>query len=137
MQGFNIYKSSAGSGKTYTLVKEYLKLALKSPSEFKQILAITFTNKATEEMKSRIIKALVELIENKNPALKEILQNEMSADVDISKKAQEVLDRILHDYSNFSVSTIDSFFHKIIRAFSKEMQLPLRFDVEMNQSNVI
>lgn len=137
MRGFNIYKSSAGSGKTYTLVKEYLKLALKNPSDFKQILAITFTNKATEEMKSRIIKALVELIENKNPALKEILQNELSIDIDISKKAQEVLDRILHDYSSFSISTIDSFFHKIIRAFSKEMQLPLRFDVEMNQSNVI
>ncbi len=137
MRGFNIYKSSAGSGKTYTLVKEYLKLALKNPSEVKQILAITFTNKATEEMKSRIIKALVELIENKKPELKEILQKELILDIDIPKKAQEVLDRILHDYSNFSVSTIDSFFHKIIRAFSKEMQLPMRFDVEMNQSNVI
>jgi ATP-dependent helicase/nuclease subunit A len=137
MQGFHIYKSSAGSGKTFTLVKEYLKLALQNPAEFKQILAITFTNKATAEMKNRIIKALVELIENKNPGLESILKSEMPAGIDIQKNAGLVLDRILHDYSNFSISTIDSFFHKIIRAFSKEMQLPLRFDVEMNQSNVI
>jgi ATP-dependent helicase/nuclease subunit A len=137
MQGFNIYKSSAGSGKTFTLVKEYLKLALKNPAEFKQILAITFTNKATAEMKGRIISALVQLIENKNQGLLEILKAELPENIDIARNAQTVLDRILHDYSNFSISTIDSFFHKIIRAFSKEMQLPLRFDVEMNENNVI
>lgn len=137
MQGLTIYKSSAGSGKTFTLVKEYLKLVLKNPSEFRQILAITFTNKATDEMKNRIIKALVELSENRNPHLSKILEEEATIGGDIPSRASEVLDKILHDYSGFSISTIDSFFNRIIKSLAKEMHLPLRFDIEMNQENVI
>lgn len=137
MHGLTIYKSSAGSGKTYTLVKEYLKLVLQRPSDYKHILAITFTNKATEEMKNRIIRALIELIEDKNPNLEKRLREEINNSLDIKKSAQQVLNYILHDYSNFSVCTIDSFFHKIIRATAKEMRLPLRFDIEMDTDRVV
>lgn len=72
---FIIYKSSAGSGKTYTLTLEYLKLALANPGAFRQILAVTFTNKATAEMKERIVKELVRLRTTVNPAEKKWMRN--------------------------------------------------------------
>jgi ATP-dependent helicase/nuclease subunit A len=74
LAGLTIYRSSAGSGKTYTLVKEYLIIALQYPLQFSRILAITFTNKATAEMKSRIIGTLDELSSGKNPSLQDELQ---------------------------------------------------------------
>ncbi len=133
-----IYKSSAGSGKTYTLVLEYLKLVLKRPGLYRSILAITFTNKATEEMKTRIIGSLVELSQNKNPQLQEVLSNETGLAVsELPGKATLVLDNILHDYSGFGVSTIDSFFSTIVRALARELNLPLRFDIELNIDAVI
>ena len=69
MKTLTIYKSSAGSGKTYTLVKEFLKLVLVNPESYRNILAVTFTNKATDEMKQRIISTLNELRNNENKAL--------------------------------------------------------------------
>ncbi|MEI6817762.1 MAG: UvrD-helicase domain-containing protein [Bacteroidota bacterium] len=131
-----IYKSSAGSGKTYTLVKEYLLLVLKRPSDFKNILAITFTNKATAEMKSRIIDALIALSEGKAENLANDLQND-GLKVDIPVNAGKVLENILHDYSSFAIQTIDGFFQRIVRALAFELKLPLRFDIELNQENVI
>ncbi len=133
-----IYKSSAGSGKTYTLVLEYLKLVLKKPGLYRSILAITFTNKATEEMKTRIIGSLVEVAANKNPQLQEVLSKETGLPVsDLPGKAAMVLDNIMHDYTGFGVSTIDSFFSTIVRALARELNLPLRFDIELNIDSVI
>ena len=138
MNGLLIYRSSAGSGKTYTLVKEYLKIVLKNPSEYRHILAITFTNKATSEMKSRITEALANLSEGKAEQLCDSLQEETGlSKEDIIQKAGIILEKVLHDYSSFSVSTIDSFFQKIIRSLSKEMNLPLKYDVEINRDKVI
>ena len=135
-----IYKSSAGSGKTFTLVKEFLKLALRSPQDYRHILAVTFTNKATAEMKGRIIRALTGLVKGTEPVIeKQLLEEgrEQDIDYDIKEQAQRVLDNILHDYSNFSVLTIDSFFHRIIRAFARELKLQFGYDVEMDQDVVI
>jgi ATP-dependent helicase/nuclease subunit A len=136
VNALKIYKSSAGSGKTFTLVKEYLRIVLEHPGDYKHILAITFTNKATEEMKSRIVNSLVDLSEGGNEFLEEILQAELPG-INIKAQAKKALELILHDYSSFSVCTIDSFFQKIMRALAREIHLPLRFEVEMRKDEVI
>ncbi|MEP7170880.1 MAG: UvrD-helicase domain-containing protein, partial [Bacteroidota bacterium] len=141
MQEFNtltIFRSSAGSGKTYTLVKEYLKLTLSHPQSFRQVLAITFTNKASDEMKSRIVKTLVDFTEGKSPELKEELKKILNkSEENFNSDVKKLLGLILHYYSDFAVCTIDSFFNKVIRSLSKEMGLPLKFDTELNQDVVI
>ncbi len=136
--GLKIYRSSAGSGKTYTLVKEYLKLVLESPSCYKEILAVTFTNKAAAEMKTRIISALDRLARNDYPDLQQVLEKELNMPrLNVAQQAGHVLTFLLHDYSNFSVSTIDSFFQRLIRGFSKELHLPMNFGVELEQKMVL
>ena len=117
---FLIYRSSAGSGKTFTLVKEYLKLSLPQ-AKFEDILAITFTNKAANEMKSRILEELskmknYEKLEDKDKGMLLALCDEFGCSVDeMKQKAINLETRILHNYSDFSVYTIDSFTQKIIR----------------------
>ena len=138
---FIVYKSSAGSGKTFTLVKEYLKLALKTKHElsstFKGILAITFTNKAAAEMKGRIIKALKELSREENDQLLSILCKEMNLPrEEIQKRSEIVLSQILHHYSDFSIGTIDSFTHRIIRTFALDLKLPVNFQIETDTDSV-
>lgn len=138
---FIVYKSSAGSGKTFTLVKEYLKLALKNKNDlsnsYKSILAITFTNKAASEMRSRIIRALKELSSNDNKMLMSILSEEMNiGEEDIQQRASFVLSQILHNYSDFSIGTIDSFTHRIIRTFALDLKLPVNFQIEMDTESV-
>ncbi|MBN7817413.1 UvrD-helicase domain-containing protein [Algoriphagus pacificus] len=137
---FIIYKSSAGSGKTYTLTLEYLKLALRSPHAFKQILAVTFTNKATQEMKERIVEELKRLRNHISPDEKMDQELMRSLGVDesgLKVLAQQTLTAILHDYGRFSVSTIDSFFQKVLRAFAREIDLNAKFDVELDQEAVL
>lgn len=130
-QPVQIFKSSAGSGKTYTLVREYLGLALAHPERYRQLLAITFTNKASAEMKDRIIKALRELSSDQNPGLAKVISelNTISL-AQIKANAAIILSHILHDYANFAVSTIDSFTSRIVRNFAHDLELPSRFDVE-------
>lgn len=137
---FIIYKSSAGSGKTYTLTLEYLKLALQSCGAFKSILAVTFTNKATQEMKERILNELKRLQYEVNPAEKMDRELLVSLNVDeegLKRLAKITLTDILHDYGRFSVSTIDSFFQKVVRAFAREIDLNAKFDVELDQMAVL
>jgi ATP-dependent helicase/nuclease subunit A len=136
LPGLTIYRSSAGSGKTYTLVKEYLLIALQYPLQFSRILAITFTNKATAEMKSRIISALDELSSGKNSALQNELQENLQ-DINIAEQAQTVLTNILHHYGNFSVSTIDSFFNDIVKSLAHELKLSLRFEIELDTDKIL
>jgi len=134
-----IYKSSAGSGKTFTLVKEYLRLALSGDmNKYKHILAITFTNKAANEMKSRIISALEELAAGKvNSAMSQELLPLLQVSPEILKdRAAFLLQDILHHYSDLSVSTIDSFVHRLVRSFAYDLRISSDFDIEMD-SNVL
>lgn len=138
---FIVYKSSAGSGKTFTLVKEYLKLALANEKmltlTYKGILAITFTNKAASEMKWRIIKALKEIGAGNNDMLATMLATELMIEKErLQERAQIVLTDILHNYSDFSVGTIDSFTHRIIRTFALDLKLPLNFQIETDSDTV-
>ncbi len=139
---FLVYRSSAGSGKTFTLVKEYLVLVLSRPDEFRNILAITFTNKATSEMKSRIMVTLNYLayFPESKKAMEmrvELLREESLVNVDIRQRAQDVLTRILHHYSEFNVSTIDSFVHRIVRSFAFDLNLPGNFLVSLDKETLI
>jgi len=140
-RNFSVYKSSAGSGKTYTLVREYIALALQSPAYFRHILAITFTNKAANEMKQRIVQGLVQLadpVKYTDGAVVRYMLPDLSTATgysvdDITKRAQSVLTRILHEYDDFSVRTIDSFVSRIIRTFAHDLHLPVDFEIEMDR----
>ncbi|MEQ8476780.1 UvrD-helicase domain-containing protein [Fulvivirga sp.] len=135
---FSIYRSSAGSGKTYTLAKSYLKLALMGKGKFRRILGVTFTNKATEEMKQRIIKFLTLLKAGEEKGLAQELCAELGIDEStLKKRAREVLSEILHNYSRFSVVTIDSFFHQVIRSFAREMGLQGTFSIDLDTDSVM
>ncbi|MCF6367104.1 MAG: UvrD-helicase domain-containing protein [Bacteroidales bacterium] len=140
MNKLQIYRASAGSGKTYLLTENYLKLAFESPNNFSKILAVTFTNKAAEEMKTRILEELSSIINLKEKAnhFKSIKQHlNFKLDTDMLNRAIKVRDNILHNYSLFNVSTIDSFVQKVIRAFSYEMNLNSGYDVELDTDKVI
>ncbi len=145
MDNFIVYKSSAGSGKTFTLVKEYLSLVLVQPSLFRHVLAITFTNKAANEMKQRILTSLKEMAEfekyeNSNAVkflLPVIIQETGLSKEDVKSNCKKVLELILHNYSDFGVSTIDSFVHKIIRSFAFDLHLPMNFEVELNTDELL
>ncbi len=134
---FVVYRSSAGSGKTFTLAKEYIKLSLRSPDYFQKILAVTFTNKAAEEMKNRVISYL-RALSNGEGLMTEILLHETPLSPDELKgKANKSLKCILHNYSRFSISTIDSFFHQVVRAFAMEIGIRGVFDIELDTDLVL
>ncbi len=141
---FTVYRSSAGSGKTYTLVKEYLKIILQDTDSFRNILAVTFTNKAAGEMKQRVLSCLEELAgpeAGSGKATKSLLPELVEAtglsETELSLKAAEVLKKILHHYSDFSIGTIDSFSHRIIRTFAHDFGLAVNFKVELDSDELI
>ena len=135
---FTIYRSSAGSGKTYTLAREYLLLALRNPDQFGQILAITFTNKATREMKDRILAFLMDLRAGKAPELATFYCNALKIGVEVlQERAFRLLGNILHRYDEFAVSTIDAFFQRIVRAFARELGLLGSFGLELDEEKVL
>ncbi|MFP4096037.1 MAG: UvrD-helicase domain-containing protein [Cyclobacteriaceae bacterium] len=137
----NILKASAGSGKTYALTLHYLKLILSvnDPAYFKKILAVTFTNKATREMKERILSELGKAASGElDKGMGLDLKNQLQISEEIlEQRAKEALSTILHNYSHFSVSTNDSFFQKVIRNFAREEGLPANYKVELNTNKVI
>jgi len=147
MATFNIYKASAGSGKTYTLVKEYIKrgLTAKHKISHKSLLAITFTNKAASEMKTRIVDTLFHFSNGpdniKNNSYRTLyaeLKIELKyTDSQLIERSTQLLSDIIHYYGSFSVSTIDKFIHKIIRGVSYELDLPSNFEVEMDNDKMI
>ena len=135
---FHIYKSSAGSGKTHQLTLEYLKLALRGQMAFKEILGVTFTNKATSEMKSRIISVLESLSQDNDHAMKADLMAALHLSAtNLKKRSSKVLSSIIHQYGRFSIVTIDSFFFQVIRSFAQEMSLQGSFNVDLNQVQII
>jgi ATP-dependent exoDNAse (exonuclease V) beta subunit len=139
---FTVYKSSAGSGKTFTLVKEYLSVVLKNPYEFKNILAITFTNKAAAEMKNRVLLSLELLsdFDNLNESKKAKIIDLYNALLAKGLKHDEIIQNskititnIIHNYNYFAIGTIDSFTHKIVKTFAFDLKLPLNFEVELEK----
>ncbi len=138
-KNFVVYKSSAGSGKTTTLVKEYLKLSLTNPDNFRHILAITFTNKAANEMKSRILESLQEIISGNMTSgkLEDIIRGTGLSAEDAGMRAQQLLYKIIHAYDEFPVSTIDAFVHQIVRTFSIDLKLPQGFEVLVDEDDIV
>ncbi len=131
-----IYRSSAGSGKTYTLAKEYLKLALRSKDYYQKILAVTFTNRAAEEMKERVLEFLIAIARGKHELIS-VYSNELEKSEDqIIEAAKSSLTHLLHHYGYFNITTIDTFFHRVIRSFSREIGLQGSFGIELDTDKV-
>lgn len=131
----NVYTASAGAGKTYTLTREYLSLALCNPEdEFRHIVAMTFTNKATNEMKERIVEALYELCFSQEEVslLGELAQRLSLSKEEVKQCAWTMLVALLSDYSAFKVKTIDSFFQEVIRTFAYELNYSGNYKIEMD-----
>ena len=144
-----VYKASAGSGKTFTLAVEYIKHLIINPRAYRQILAVTFTNKATAEMKERILtqlygiwkgapssEAYLERIKNYKLKIKEEGGDRLT-DGEIRQRAGMALQYMLHDYSRFRVETIDSFFQSVMRNLARELELSPNLNIELNNSEVL
>jgi ATP-dependent helicase/nuclease subunit A len=133
-----IYSASAGSGKTFKLTAIYLARIFGSRYSYRKILAVTFTNKATSEMKSRILDHLHKLAVGENSDyLSGLVKATGKNEEWIRREAIEILNSVLHDFSRFSVSTIDSFFQKVLRAFAREVGLKPGFSIELDHSIIL
>ncbi len=133
-----IYKASAGSGKTFNLARDYITLLLEKPFNYKRILAVTFTNKAAEEMKSRIISELYNLADNRGSDHVHYLTKKLEKDEkQIRSDAEKVLYNILHDYGHFSIFTIDAFFQQILKAFTREIGIQGGYRLEIEEDQVL
>ena len=152
-----VYKASAGSGKTFTLTYEYIKLLLGEKDEngvyrlnktgrdcHRSILAITFTNKATAEMKRRIVQELAVLAEvesikdcNKSPYTERLIGEFDCTHEELKKTAEKALQELLFDFNFFNISTIDSFFQNVLRVFAREAELTGNYEVELNDEYAV
>jgi len=136
----NIYRASAGSGKTYRLTQDYIRLLFQPNTEraHRRILAVTFTNKATDEMKSRILKELHALGRGEKSDYRAGLMKEFFMDESaVNERAKHILTSILHDYSSFSISTIDKFFQQVIRSFARDIGVQGGYNLELNTSSTL
>ncbi|MGN0035967.1 MAG: UvrD-helicase domain-containing protein [Bacteroidaceae bacterium] len=135
-----VYKASAGSGKTFTLAVEYIRLLLADPRAYRNILAVTFTNKATGEMKERILSQLWG-IAHADPASEPYLAHLRGrlplADEHLREAARTALDNILHDYSRFRVETIDSFFQSVMRSLARELEQNAGLDLSLDSQEAL
>ena len=130
-----IYKASAGAGKTHTLVGEYIQMLFEERDDnaYRRILAVTFTHKATNEMKQRVIVQLYKLAKGEDSPYRKDLQTKFKFTAqEVNHKALRLLRHILQDYSSFSISTIDSFFQRIVRAFAREIGLSGSYSVRLD-----
>lgn len=139
---FHIINASAGSGKTYTLVLLYLKklLASESPRPYRHMLALTFTNKAVNEMKLRILECLHTLSnpDTKAKSLQEKLMDLLEIDAqELARRAEKNLRNIILEYGSFDIITLDKFTHRIVRTFAKEFDLPQGFDIALDSSTLL
>ena len=157
-QQITLFSASAGSGKTYTLTIEYIKMALcevEMKGYFRRILAVTFTIKAAEEMRQRILHFLAGLADYPNfdrtsasdqpqfIAILEKVQSELAEDGiplskdDLASRAATTLQQILQDYGLFSVMTIDSFVQRLSASFVDELNLPTQYEVLLDSNGLI
>lgn len=139
MKPLTVYKASAGSGKTFTLAVEYIKLLIKNPLSFRNILAVTFTNKATEEMKLRILSQLYgiwKMLPDSKVYMKEITGKLNISEKHASEQAGTALRCLIHNYNYFRVETIDSFFQSILRNLARELDLTANLRIGLNDIQV-
>ena len=135
-----VYKASAGSGKTFTLAVEYIKHLIRNPHAYRHILAVTFTNKATTEMKERILGQLLGLWMNdkdSSPYMSKLTDELQMDKKSIQEAAGKALKLIIHDYSRFRVETIDSFFQSVMRNLSRELELGANLTVELDNTTAL
>ncbi|MFO3725805.1 UvrD-helicase domain-containing protein [Butyricimonas muris] len=133
-----VYRASAGAGKTFALTMEYFKIVFNSPLEYKNVLAVTFTNKATEEMKSRIVRELNKLAEGQKSDYREDLKRSLRlSDEQVKARAEVLRTLILHDYGRLAVTTIDRFFQRVIKAFTRELGIFPGYNVELDSDYVL
>ena len=134
----SIYRASAGAGKTHRLTGEYLLLLYSQTNAYRRILAVTFTNKATDEMKGRIVEELFNLASDKKSDYMSLLMTHYGlTEEQVRKQAKRIMIAILHDYSAFNISTIDRFFQQTMRAFTREIGLQGGYGIEMDQELVL
>lgn len=134
-----IYKASAGSGKTFTLSVEYIKLLIKDPQSYRSTLAVTFTNKATEEMKLRILSQLYgiwKLLPESKSYIDKIKEDLDVTEEYMSERAGIALHNIVHNYSYFRIETIDSFFQSVLRNLARELDLTANLRIELNDYQI-
>ena len=139
---FNVYNASAGTGKTFCLVRDYLILILNSNNIelYKKILAITFTNKAVNEMKGRIISYLINYSNSIDPdkfMINEICDNTNKTKEEVFLKSSKILKNLLKNYGAFEISTIDKFTQKIVRNFTYELGIDSKYEVEIDQNEIL
>ena len=134
-----VYKASAGSGKTFTLAVEYIKLLVQNPTSYRNILAVTFTNKATEEMKMRILSQLYGIsqgLDDSKSYTDRILALTGLPINTIKERAGIALRLLLHNYNYFRVETIDSFFQSVLRNLARELDLTANLRISLNDTQV-
>jgi ATP-dependent exoDNAse (exonuclease V) beta subunit len=135
-----VYKASAGSGKTFTLAREYMTLVIANPASYRTILAVTFTNKATEEMKMRILGKLYEIAHGLPEANDYVNQIQQSlpylSPKQIQKNAESALYLLIHNYNYFRVMTIDTFFQSVLRNLARELDLTANLRIELNDYQI-
>lgn len=139
-----VYSASAGAGKTFRLAVEYGAAALAHPDDpgaFRRILGLTFTNKAAQEMKDRVLRTLQKAVEAADP-LDEPIAKEIAlllgVDGDeLRRRAERVLQAMLHDYGSVSLGTLDQFTHRLVRTFALELGLPSQFEVELDDDYLL
>ncbi|MBT8269231.1 MAG: UvrD-helicase domain-containing protein, partial [Bacteroidia bacterium] len=141
---FHIFNASAGSGKTFSLVKFYLVKLFSSEARFphRKILALTFTNKAVNEMKERIISSLAEfskadILNSDNPLFKAVSTELNWSAERLHEQSKSILETIIHDYAFFEVMTIDKFNQRLIRNFARDLGIHTNFDIELDTEEVL
>ena len=138
-KALTVYKASAGSGKTFTLASEYITLVVKNPQDYKKILAVTFTNKATQEMKTRILSQLYGIAHNlpdSQAYFEQVLRKTGLPEATIREKAADALSLLTHHYNEFRVQTIDAFFQSVLRNLARELNLTANLRIDLNDEQV-
>ena len=140
-----VYKASAGSGKTFALAVQYIKLVVQNPQSYRNILAVTFTNKATEEMKTRILSQLYGIWKMQErpedypesvPYMNEVCRALDATPQFVSERAGQALSLLLHNYNHFRVMTIDTFFQSVLRNLARELDLTANLRISLNDAQV-
>ena len=138
-QALTVYKASAGSGKTFTLASEYITLVVKNPQDYRSILAVTFTNKATQEMKTRILSQLYGIahsLPDSEAYYEQVRMKTGFSEQTIRENAAKALSLLTHHYNDFRVQTIDAFFQSVLRNLARELNLTANLRVDLNDEQV-